>query len=257
MNNSSNLVPVVLGGGGMRGPCAVGALDRISQEGVAASSYTGVSIGSLLSAMYANGRDADDLKEFFLNRVEDKLTLAKAFIPSLNPLRHIGGGLIDLVPLMQSFVERFNLKPKSNLRIVTFDIRRRKPFIFEGEDYDLGLAIAASCTLPVMGRPVPYRHKGESYLLMDGGLFHPHPGIFCEGPALIVKLVESPNWLHPDRRGDIKIDAGLPGSSILGNLNEDAYQQLVEYGFEQAEIVLANSKNRDQLEEICGGNCLD
>lgn len=230
MDKSSTAVPMVLGGGGMRGPCAVGALKRLSKEGISGLSYTGVSIGSLLSTMYSNGRTEFDLKSWFLDGMKDWKLIASCLVPSINPLRHIGGGIVDMLPIMRETVEQFNLKPQKNLRIITFDLIRRKPVVFEGEDYDLALAMSASCTIPVFSRPVPYWKDGEPYLLVDGGLYHPHPGEFSGGPALVVKLVQSPEWLHGSRAEDVGIQVGKPGSKVLTKIDEDTWDELTDYG---------------------------
>ncbi|MBZ0186673.1 MAG: patatin-like phospholipase family protein [Candidatus Obscuribacterales bacterium] len=241
MKVSAKAIPVVLGGGGMRGPAAVGALARLEKAGVVAKSYTGVSIGSVVGSMRANGCSSQVMKDWFLNGSINIGLILKAFKPSLNPLRYIGGGVLDMLPLMRNLVETLELSPRDNLRIIAFDLFTMKPVVFEGSNYDLGLAIAASCTVPIMSKPIPYRANGRSYLLVDGGVYHPHPGEFSDEPAVVVKLVDAPAGMFSERSEDIAIDAGMPGSKYFTKLTEDGFDELFQFGYKQTDSRLCSA----------------
>lgn len=244
----ASTIPVVVGGGAMRGPAAIGALARLEQEGIRARSYTGVSIGSVISAMKVNGVDDADIKSWFLKASGSPAVILRSLVPSFNPLRYLGGGIADLIPFMRQTVSRFDLKPRANLRIVAYDLLMREPIIFEGEDYDLATAIAASCSVPLLFRPVPCRIGGRTRLLVDGGVYHPHPGWFCKSKALIIRLLDVPPFFFPmERKEDFTIDAAMPGSAFFTRLTESRYDELFEHGYEKASEALSSGNFREDF----------
>lgn len=238
-NHSAGGIPVVLGGGAMRGVSLLGFLDYLEDEGVICSDYTGVSIGSIVAAFYTNGYTTRQICDVFLNELANpSLTdLVSALMPPLfNPLRLLAGGFIDMVPFVHRLVEKYGLTTQDNLRIVAYDLRSRKPIVFEGHDYDLVVAIAASCAVPGVMRPVLYKKDGSSYMLVDGGVYHPQPGKFCKVPAIIAKLIDMPGMemLFPDRRCDFVASVGDPSSPFFGRLSVQDVESLHQFGYSRA-----------------------
>jgi predicted acylesterase/phospholipase RssA len=169
---------------------------------------------------------------------------------------------------MKHLVDRYGLKPQENLRIIAFNVWKRQPVVFEGTNYDLAAAIAASCSIPAVMRPVwgsTSEASGGAGLLVDGGVHHLHPVEFCNGPALVSKLgpatrfpprsLPIPFWgphmaevmsslllgIHSrDPEGDhIVIDVARPDIGGLDfGLPRDVWFELVEYGYRQAQEAL-------------------
>ena len=200
-------VEVVLGGGGVKGFSHVGFLKAIEELGIRRGTVTGVSIGSLAAALYANGYSPAEIEEIFLKELFslNSSELARAMVTPAILSRFLGKPM-DVGEIIVQMVERYKLEPKDDLRIVAYNVLARKPVVFEGTGYDLGTALSASCAVPMVMRPVWYG-VGQSNLLgdaltlaksalgqttegvlVDGGVHHPAPAEFCKGKAIIARL---------------------------------------------------------------------
>ncbi len=223
-------IEAVLGGGGIKGFGHIGLLKAIEKHNIKIGTITGVSIGSAVGAFYTNGFSPDAITEIMLEEFERLSPHGRDRGVQVRKL--LRGGLIDLRTLFGDVVRRYKLKPTANLRILAYNVLQRKPYIFEGEHYDLATAIAASCAVPGVMRPVWYGQDdlisvlstvfkrgrvnpnraakgarpaaGEAEaagIFIDGGVHHPNPDEFCKGPAIISKLGvarELPSeWLSP------------------------------------------------------------
>lgn len=98
----------------------------------------------------------------------------------------------DLLESMRDMVKELKLKPTEQLKVLAFDAIQRKPVLFEGTDYDLALALTASCALPGAFRPV-LNPDGRG-LLIDGAMYHRNPVDFCKGKGLVSKLGFASAW---------------------------------------------------------------
>lgn len=201
---------VVLGGGAYRGFSHCGLLKAIEELEINTGMITGVSIGSLIATLYTNGYSPTQIEEIFaseLTEIPSPSLVRSLLIPA--PVGRLfggttGGGLIDLPALFSHLIEKYDLKPQPNLRIVAYNLFKREPVVFEGTDYDLLTAVSASCAVPLLMRPVWFGQPNiiaklatvaaswlglsEEGVLVDGGVHHPCPGDFCKGTAIIGKL---------------------------------------------------------------------
>jgi len=201
---------VVLGGGAYRGFSHCGLLKAIEELKINTGIITGVSIGSLIATLYTNGYSPEQIEEIFASELSEVPTpslVRSLLIPA--PVGRLfggttGGGLIDLPALFSHLIEKYDLKPQPNLRIVAYNLFKREPVVFEGTDYDLLTAVSASCAVPLLMRPVWFGQPNiinklttvaaswlglsEEGVLVDGGVHHPCPGDFCKGTAIIGKL---------------------------------------------------------------------
>lgn len=205
MSDTRNTIEVVAGAGGAKGPGLIGAFKALEDKNVAVGKITGVSIGSLMAAFYANGYTADELADIFISeplrqRVSERINSPRAW---LNPA-HFVTGVVDLLPHFEMLVEKYGLKPRRNLRIIAWNLLSREPVVFEGTRYNLAKALAASCAIPGVMRPVLYRpdvSEDQKFVskisaitmaspgvLFDGGMHHLHPTEFSKGPAIVFKL---------------------------------------------------------------------
>ncbi|MDZ4838302.1 MAG: patatin-like phospholipase family protein [Candidatus Melainabacteria bacterium] len=204
--SSSPKYELVLGGGGIKGYGHIGVLKAIHERNIKVGMVTGVSIGSAVAALYRNGYCPDEALDILLKEFNDfnKRVIGRGKQPtSLTTVLSLLSG-INLLPFFQDVMTRYEVKPRRNLRIVAYDAIQRRPVVFEGLKYDLPTAIAASCSIPFVMRPVwsgdwkkgqtlstilrRRRGKGEETVLVDGGVHHPAPGDFCRGPAIISRL---------------------------------------------------------------------
>lgn len=203
---SSEKFELVLGGGGIKGYGHIGVLKAIHERNIKLGMVTGVSIGSAVAALYRNGYCPDEALDILLKEFTafNKRVIGRGRKPnSLTTLLSLLSG-INLLPFFQDVMTRYDVKPRRNLRIVAYDAIQRKPVLFEGLKYDLPTAVAASCSIPVVMRPVwtgnwkkgetmrtilrRARGKADQTVLVDGGVYHPAPADFCKGPAIISRL---------------------------------------------------------------------
>lgn len=243
-------INVTLGGGGARGASLSGFLDFAIEHKIAIDKILGVSAGSLVAVFYTNGysplfiteRFADELQQMPLN------IFMKAIIPPFSFKRLCLGGAFDMVPFMRHLVEKYDLKPQPNLRILAYDVNSHKPVIFEGSDYDLALALAASCAIPFIMRPVEYTTpSGEKHYLVDGGTYHLNPSEFSDSPSIVVRLFSSTliNSLYPNSKHDFVAHIGDKFVSPLAPVSEKWCNRMREIGYQ--------ASKRDLLEYVTLG----
>jgi len=283
----SNGIEVVLGGGGVKGFGHVGTLKAIEELKIDIGEITGVSIGSAVAALYANGFTTDQICEIFLRelrRISPSLTDRTVRVRNI-----LNGGLIDLSVMFQDIVSRYDLRPQPNLRILAYNVLKRQPVLFEGTRYNLAMAIAASCAVPGVMRPVWFgendvlsrvrtilggrRSKVSEGVLVDGGVYHPCPGDLCQRTAIISKLgfatrlpseLLSPvdmvmhllemtgslfmDRLYPDPKRHIVIHTGMPNvAGLTFGISKELCLELVDHGYQQSHRTLAQAISQGRV----------
>lgn len=252
-HNKNDGVPVVLGGGASRGPGHSGLLDALDEARVQISMYIGISIGSIVGALRTNNWTTEQIDDVFVSGLQKMWSVGgilRALVPPVfHPLRLLGGGLLDLVPIVSDLVDENDLATQDDLHIVAYDLLSREVVVFKGHNYDLKLALAASCAVPGMMRPVEYHYQGRRLLLVDGGVFHPHPGSLCSKPAVIGKLIDNLglNMVYTDRAEDVICSVGKPFAPFFTSLSREKVTELHEYGYTQARDALAEPLRRGLL----------
>src|SRR3989449_7029370 len=157
------LIAFVLGGGGARGFAHAGVLKVLDDAGIRADLVVGTSAGSLVGALYAGGIRNEELLETALAVQRDEL--------------------IDFVFPHRGFIEGNRLqtyidKALKGRMIEELDI----PFVAVATELatgrlvaftrgDAGMAVRASCSVPVGFQPTAVRGSGDG----DGGLVSPGP----------------------------------------------------------------------------------
>ncbi len=266
-------IEVVYGGGGIKGFSHIGLIAALEENNVDTGVHTGVSIGSIIATLVANGYKAREIEAIFLKEFGniDPDLLGKTL--RWRGLKRFlkAGGLIDFSELLKGICQRYDLKPQPNLRIIAFNVRTCEAVVFEGTDYCLHEALTASCSIPGIMRPVWYGrncHTSDEDMshkpldvLVDGGLHHPNPGNFSEHPAIISALgfasklpsrLLSPadflfhmielfgstlfQWCFADLEPDhIVIKVGAPNVGIVtAGLTLKECRKLIDYGYKVA-----------------------
>jgi len=153
-------VALVLGGGGARGFAHVGVIRELESAGIPIDMIVGVSVGSLIGAMYADVGDSFEL-EWKAFKIEKKEIFDfKVF--------NIKDSLVKGEAIKQYIDKNIKTKRiqdmKVSLAIVATDIKTGRPVIFQsGSVKD---AVRTSASVPGVFPPVPYGNK----LLVDGGV---------------------------------------------------------------------------------------
>ena len=243
-------VVLTLGGGANRGASHLGFLQFFEEHEVPIKSITGVSIGSIVAAMYLNGVPLNVIKRAFVEDISfpPLSTAVRAILPSLNPLRILG--LIDIIPLIRHLVKKYDLKPQPGLRMTAYDVLRLEPIVFEGLDYDITLALAASCSVPGLMRPVYVSQGGKRRLLVDGGVYHPHPGRDngsndgSKGTKTIVsKLIGGSlvDAVYPNGPHEHVVNVSNDVDDFFGRLSEEEVARRSSQGYSQTKAALTVS----------------
>ncbi|MBK9141206.1 MAG: patatin-like phospholipase family protein [Candidatus Melainabacteria bacterium] len=258
--------PLVLGAGGWNIFHHFGVLDSLARHDIKCGTVVGASAGSTTAAFVTNGYSPDQLVEIFLEMADDRhnfSVLLEAFKPC-DPIAFSVGGLLSLEPSFRKMVERYGLKPNNRLKIVACDYFTREPVVFEGEDYDLAKALAASGAVPGVFQPVWDMSHGRPRLLVDGAIYHYNPTEFCDGPAIVSKFRPASDlpreWKTPmdlyfhfrelffplagnnryvDPVNNLVIETGLPHVAGLNfGLSRETLVSMVENGRKIADEVL-------------------
>ena len=149
---------LVLSGGAARGLAHAGVLQALDEEGLQPEIISGVSAGSIVGALYADGYRPAEILEMFLEK--SMLNYVKPAMPRQ--------GLLRMTGLEEVLTEKLHAKRiedlKIPLRITTTDIHSGKALVFSSGQ--LIPIIIASSSIPVMF--VPSVINGLT--LVDGGV---------------------------------------------------------------------------------------
>jgi NTE family protein len=171
-------IALALGGGSARGLAHIVMLEVFDELGIKPAIIAGTSMGSICGACYAAGLSAAEIREGFESQFTSAATFFKQFAGKLR-----GGistlwsvrspGIVDNVTLFEMLLPEVLHSDFESLKI---------PFLAIAADFyaieqvilDHGPvipALAASCALPGMARPVVL----EGRVLIDGGYINPVP----------------------------------------------------------------------------------
>lgn len=153
-------VAVVLGGGGARGFAHVGVIRELESAGIPIDMIVGVSVGSLIGAIYADSGDSFELewKSFKIKKEEIfdfKVFNIRESVVKGEAIKHYIDKNIETKRIEDM---------KIPLAIVATDIKTGTPVIFRSGS--VKAAVRASASVPGVFPPVPYGNK----LLVDGGV---------------------------------------------------------------------------------------
>jgi NTE family protein len=175
-----NDVALALGGGGARGIAHIHVLEALDELGVVPTRIVGSSIGAIMGVGYAAGMSGAEIRGFvietFASRREVLARLWRTRPTSFHDFVEDGGiriGQLNAERVLGVFLPSDLPKRFEDLRIplgvMATDFYARLEC--EIDSGDLLSAVAASCALPAIFRPV--RRKGQ--VLIDGGIFNPLP----------------------------------------------------------------------------------
>ena len=200
---SAQRVGLVLSGGGAKGLYHIGVIKALEENGIPIDYVSGTSMGAIIAGLYAIGYTPEQMAEIFESnqikywmsgKIEDKYiyyfkqrrpnaAMITLRIDFRNPQRiaklQLPTSLIQSNTLDLAFVEFFS-GPSAQcggdfdklfvpFRCIATDAAARKEVVYRGGD--LGKAIRASMTIPLVFRPI----KQDSTLLYDGGIYNNFP----------------------------------------------------------------------------------
>ena len=200
---SAQRVGLVLSGGGAKGLYHIGVIKALEENGIPIDYVSGTSMGAIIAGLYAIGYtpgqmaeifESNQIKYWMSGKIEDKYiyyfkqrrpnaAMITLRIDFRNPQRiaklQLPTSLIQSNTLDLAFVEFFS-GPSAQcggdfdklfvpFRCIATDAAARKEVVYRGGD--LGKAIRASMTIPLVFRPI----KQDSTLLYDGGIYNNFP----------------------------------------------------------------------------------
>lgn len=163
INRKPYRIGVAFSGGGARGFAHAGALKALAELGVIPDIVAGVSAGSVVSVLHASGMTPEHMVDLFANlKFSDLCTLGvpKNGFFSMDGFRR----------LIQNNVEarRIEELPLPTVICAT-DMDNGRAVAFE--DGPLAERVAASCSIPIVFKPV----KIDGVRYIDGGVLHNLP----------------------------------------------------------------------------------
>jgi NTE family protein len=161
------LVGLALGTGGARGLAHIGVIRVLEREGIAIDVVAGSSMGSLVAAAWAVGKNADEMEE-----IARQIRSRRSFLKLLDPM-FPGAGIfrgIRIYHFLHSIVNDMTFADTViPLKIVATDLNTMEEVVYEeGRLID---AIRASISIPGVFRPV----ESNGHTLIDGGITDPVP----------------------------------------------------------------------------------
>ena len=163
MDKNQPIVALVLGSGGARGYAHIGVIRMLEAYGIRPQLIVGTSAGSIVGALYASGKTADEME-----KVAHELKSSDVRDITLSKQGFFEGTKVE------NFVNRqVNYQPLENLNIPLFivatELQHGTRTVFNRGN--TGQAVAASVSIPSMF--IPTRIGKKQYV--DGGLVSPVP----------------------------------------------------------------------------------
>lgn len=182
------LIGIVLGGGAALGVAHIGVIRVLEREGIPIDMVVGSSMGALVAALWATGRDAKSLEKV-AREFEKKSALLKLFDPVMPISGLIGGRLIKRW-LRGHLGSKTFYSIRIPLKIVAYDLIRREELILSSGS--LVDAVRKSIAIPGVIEPVK---EGER-LIIDGGVLNPLPTNILSGLGIkriiAINVLQSP-----------------------------------------------------------------
>lgn len=196
-------VALVLGGGGCRGYGHIGFIQGLDAHGFKPDLVVGSSVGSLIGALYASGKDGGALEKIGA-RVGSN-TLRNWIFPNLGVF---GGDKVAQFVKRYASVGDIERLPVRFAAVAT-DLQSGQRVVFDRGD--LGRAVQASSSLPGLIEPV---RVGSRYYV-DGNLSSPVPVTVAR--ELGAQFVVAVDVTFPPEQADLKdpFDALYQAFSIL------------------------------------------
>ncbi len=160
-------IGLALGGGAARGFAHIGVIEVLEEAGIRPDLVVGTSAGSLIAAMFADGKTGHELAS--LARTMDEGALTDWAFPSRGLIR--GEALARYVRTQTT--SRNIEQTKLPLGIVATELDNGDPVLFRRGD--IGTSVRASSAVPAVFQPV--RIGAHEYV--DGGLVAPVPVRFA------------------------------------------------------------------------------
>ncbi|MCR4337795.1 MAG: cyclic nucleotide-binding domain-containing protein, partial [Candidatus Omnitrophica bacterium] len=162
------LVGLVLGGGAALGVAHVGVIRVLEQENIPIDIVVGSSMGALLGAFWAIGKDAAELEKL-AREFENPKAMWKLVDPIIPIPGFVGGRLIKHWLKTRGLDKKTFYTTRVPLRIVAYDLAKRQELVISSGS--LVDAVRKSVSIPGVISPV----LEDGGMIIDGGVLNPLP----------------------------------------------------------------------------------
>lgn len=163
-------VGLVLGGGAALGIAHIGVLRVLEQEKIPVDIVAGSSMGALLGALWAIGKNADEL-ETLAHEFDKAKGMLKLFDPVFPLSGLMGGRMIERWLRNHGLAGKTFYDTRTPIKIVAYDLMHREEIVI-----DSGLLVdAVRQSIAIPGVIEPVRDKSKTKIIIDGGVLNPLP----------------------------------------------------------------------------------
>ncbi len=209
---------LALGGGGARGFAHIAILETLDELGVRPDVIAGTSIGALFGAAYAAGMTGKDIREYcealFLKRTAVARKIFsywnESWLAEKNPMNGSPFSAENIITalLPETVPKRFEELKTPLLTVSTDFYAQCQHVIGEG---DLIPAVAASCALPAIFRPI----QMDGHILIDGGFVNAVPfDVLCDRVDVTAAIDVTAGPQHRDGKIPSLIDVIIGSAQI-------------------------------------------
>ena len=188
-------IGLALAGGGVRGVAHIGAIKALEENGIKIDAVAGTSAGSIVAALYGMEYTTDEMIKLFNYFAKSVMAISpKYMFGNIKEVRGIKlGGITSSYNIESAIEESGKLKNIKNIKdiklpisIPATDLITDREIIFtnsnelQGDEYihdiEIGKAVRASSTFPIMYAPFEYKE----FQFVDGGIFDNLPSAECK-----------------------------------------------------------------------------
>lgn len=188
-------IGLALAGGGVRGAAHIGAIKALEENGIKIDAVAGTSAGSIVAALYGMGYSAEEMIKLFNYFAKSVMAISPKYVfGNIKEVRGIKlGGITSSYNIESAIEESGKLKNIKNIKdiklpisIPATDLISDREIIFtnskdlQGDEYihdiEIGKAVRASSTFPIMYAPFEYKE----FQFVDGGVFDNLPSAECK-----------------------------------------------------------------------------
>lgn len=185
-------IGLALSGGGIRGTSHIGALKVFERYNIKPDLISGTSAGSIFASLYSLGYSAKDMEDIALEMKSlidiDYVEILSAIISSKKKMNGLLSGR-NLETLFKKYFRNTKVnQTKIPISITSVNINNAREVVFSSKkiynlpldyinitDIELYKAVRASCSLPLIYKPVSINYQGSKLTLVDGGILENLP----------------------------------------------------------------------------------
>lgn len=187
-------IGLALAGGGVRGAAHIGAIKALEENGIKIDAVAGTSAGSIVATLYGMGYTTEEMIKLFNYFAKSVMAISPKYVfGNIKEVRGIKlGGITSSYNIESAIEESGKLKNIKKIKdielpisIPATDLITDREIIFtnskelQGEEYihdiEIGKAVRASSTFPIMYAPFEYKE----FQFVDGGVFDNLPSAEC------------------------------------------------------------------------------